>query len=93
VGISRVRGHDDADRAYAAVEKELADLRVTADENIQDVIADLRRSLRKLDGPAQRRIMMSYGARFKFLPGEPEELPEESGSGTLQESQSTTAGV
>jgi hypothetical protein len=32
-----------ADRAYAAVEKELADLRVTADENIQDVIADLRR--------------------------------------------------
>jgi hypothetical protein len=82
-----------ADRAYASVEKELAELRVTADENIQDVIADLRRSLRKLDGPAQRRIMMSYGARFKFLPGEPEELPEESGSGTLQESQSTTAGV
>jgi hypothetical protein len=65
-----------ADRAYAEVEKELAGLRLTADENIQDVIADLRRSLRKLTPPAQRRIMMSYGARFKFLPGEPEELPE-----------------
>lgn len=58
-----------ADRAYATVEKELSGLRLTADENIQDVIADLRRSLRKLTGPAQRRIMMSYGARFKFLPG------------------------
>ncbi len=69
-----------ADRAYAAVEKELSGLRLTADENIQDVIADLRRSLRKLTPPAQRRIMMSYGARFKFLPGEPEELPEEAAS-------------
>ncbi|HEX2957724.1 MAG TPA: hypothetical protein VHO70_12890, partial [Chitinispirillaceae bacterium] len=36
-----------ADRAYTAVEKELGGLRLTADENIQDVIADLRRSLRK----------------------------------------------
>lgn len=69
-----------ADRAYAAVEKELAGLRLTADENIQDVMADLRRSLRKLTPPAQRRIMMSYGARFKFLPGEPEELPPETAS-------------
>lgn len=69
-----------ADRAYAAVEKELSGLRLTADENIQDVIADLRRSLRKLTPPAQRRVMMSYGARFKFLPGEPEELPPEAAS-------------
>jgi hypothetical protein len=69
-----------ADRAYAKVESDLSGLRLTADENIQEIMADLRRSLRKLEGPAQRRIMMSYGARFKFLPGEPEELPPEPNS-------------
>lgn len=38
----------------------------------------LRFALRKLDGPSQRRIMRSYGAYFRPLPGE---TPEEGTGG------------
>ena len=34
-------------------------------------MAELRLTLRKLETPSQRRIMRSYGARFKYLQGEP----------------------
>jgi hypothetical protein len=65
-----------ADRAYGQVQNELSSLRIEADSLINDIMADLRHSLRKLEGPAQRRIMMTYGARYKFLPGEtPEDVP------------------
>lgn len=64
-----------ADRAYGQVQTELSSMRIAADDLINDIMADLRHSLRKLDGPSQRRIMMTYGAKYKFLPGEPPEDP------------------
>jgi hypothetical protein len=66
---------------------------------INDIMADLRHSLRKLEGPAQRRIMMTYGARYKFLPGEPTEdvppVPEGSSGATGgdEKKEMQTAGV
>ncbi len=41
-----------------------------ADELIQEVIEQLRFVFRRLDGPSHRRIMRSYGAFFRMLPGE-----------------------
>jgi len=32
---------------------------------------ELRYFLRKEDAPSQRRIMRSYGATYRYLPGEP----------------------
>ena len=67
------RGYDDAQAAVAA-------LRPQADELIQETIDQLRFSLRKMDGPSQRRVMRSYGAVFRPLPGEtPEEGTEGEG--------------
>jgi hypothetical protein len=43
------------------------------DEIIEDVMAELRFNLRKMDYPSQRRIQRTYGARFRALPGEPSE--------------------
>lgn len=40
---------------------------------IEDVMAELRFNLRKMDYPSQRRIQRTYGARFRTLPGEPSE--------------------
>ena len=45
-------------------------MRKKADELIDDIMAELRFSLRKLETPSQRRIMRSYGARYKYLKGE-----------------------
>jgi hypothetical protein len=46
-------------------------MRAQADELIADIMAELRLTLRKLDQLSQRRIQRSYGARFKYLQGEP----------------------
>lgn len=43
------------------------------DAVIEDVMAELRFNLRKMDYPSQRRIQRSYGATFRALPGEPGE--------------------
>lgn len=63
-----------ADRALDDAQAALATLRTQTDVLIQDVVDELRFRLRKLDGPSQRRIMRSYGAQFRTLPGE---TPEE----------------
>lgn len=59
-----------ADRALDEAETAVAEARPKADELIDDIMADLRYHLRKLDPPSQRRIMRGYGARFISLPGE-----------------------
>jgi hypothetical protein len=59
-----------ADRSYDDAQQEVADMRAQANELIQDIIAELRMTLRKLDRPSKRRIMRSYGARFQYLKGE-----------------------
>jgi hypothetical protein len=60
-----------ADRAYDLAQAAVAALRSQADGLLEEVMADLRYRLRKLDAPSQRRIMRTYGARFRYLPGEP----------------------
>ena len=68
-----------ADRIYDEAQAEVEGLRPRAIELIDDIMADLRHSLRKLEEPSQRRIMRSYGATFKYYNGEPEdkEIQEE----------------
>jgi len=66
-----------ADRDYDVFQEELAELRKQADTLIADAMEYLRFALRKKDGPSQRRIMKTYGAKFEYLPGEPEEEPAE----------------
>ena len=69
-----------ADRGYDDAQAAVATLRPQADELIQETIDQLRFSLRKEDGPSQRRVMRSYGAVFRTLPGEtPEEGTEGQG--------------
>jgi hypothetical protein len=60
-----------ADRAYVDAQVAIAAQRPRADSLIEDVMADLRSSLRRYDEPTQRRIMRTYGATFLALPGEP----------------------
>lgn len=60
-----------AGRLYDEAQAAIAALRPRADELIAEVMADLRYTLRKQDEPGQRRVMASYGATFKSLPGEP----------------------
>ena len=60
-----------ADRNYDLAQKEVAELRQEADALIEEIMAELRFNLRKLEPASQRRIMRSYGATFKSLPGEP----------------------
>ncbi len=62
-----------ADREYDKAQEELANLRPTADQLAQEVMDELRFTLRKKDNPSQRRIMRTYGATFKYAEGEPEE--------------------
>ena len=67
------------DRAYDTAQETVAALRVTVDEMIQEIMAQLRFSLRKKDEASQRRIMRSYGAKFTYAEGEtPDEdvIPE-----------------
>ena len=60
-----------ADRAYTDAQTAIAAQRPAADDLIEDIMADLRSSLRRYDLPTQRRIMRAYGANFIPLPGEP----------------------
>ena len=60
-----------ADRAYDAAQKAVAALRPQADELIADVIAELGFMLRKEEASNRRRTMRTYGARFRYLEGEP----------------------
>ncbi len=68
----------EADRAYDRAQEGVEEMRVKADELINDVMDDLRYFLRKMDKASQRRIMRSYGVVFRYFKGEPEdEMPEE----------------
>jgi len=49
----------------------LISVRPQADTVIREVMDELRFNLRHMDAPSQRRIMRTYGATFKYLPGEP----------------------
>lgn len=66
-----------ADRAYDEAQEAVVALRPQADKLIEDVMAELRFNLRKKDPPSQRRIMRTYGARFRYLEGEPVDLDDE----------------
>ncbi len=59
-----------ADRGYDNAQQGISDMRGKADELIGDIMAELRLTLRKMDSSSQRRIMRSYGAKFKYLKGE-----------------------
>lgn len=79
----------DADREYDLALAAADALVPEVDEVIEDVMAELRFNLRKLDFPSQRRIQRSYGASFRTLPGEPSEGDQlqtiGTGNGTLVE--------
>jgi len=60
-----------ADRTYDAAQQAVAALRPKADELISEIMDELRFKLRRRDASGQRRVMRSYGANFKYLPGEP----------------------
>jgi len=60
-----------ADRVYDQAQETVAALRLQADELLAEVMEQLRYNLRKRDAPSQRRIMRTYGARFRYLVGEP----------------------
>jgi hypothetical protein len=65
-----------ADREYDEAQERVAALRPRADELIAEVMAELRFTLRKKDAPSQRRTMRRYGARFKYLRGEPRDADD-----------------
>ncbi len=60
-----------ADRAYDQAQEAVEALRSPADALIAEVVDQLRFNLRKKDAPSQRRVMRTYGARFRYLSGEP----------------------
>jgi hypothetical protein len=64
------------DRRYDQAQEDIAALRPEADTLIQDIVEQLRFSLRKKDEPSQRRIMRSYGARFTYASGETPDADE-----------------
>jgi len=43
---------------------------------VDDVMAELRFHLRKLEASSQRRVMRTYGARYDYLKGEPADADE-----------------
>ncbi len=54
-----------ADRAVDEAEEALATLRAQADELIRDITADLNYTLRREEEASRRRIMRSYGVKFR----------------------------
>jgi hypothetical protein len=68
---------DTADRSYDEAQEKLADLRVQADQAIEDILAELRFTLRRKDAPSQRRVMRSYGASYTYLEGEPLDVDDQ----------------
>lgn len=83
----------DADREYDLAQAAAQDLVPGVDVVIEDVMAELRFNLRRMDYPSQRRIQRSYGATFRALPGEPSEGDQTqtigTGNGTALEFNST----
>ena len=61
---------DASDRVYDKAQAMVADLRVNVSKMIDDVMAELRFTLRDEDRASQRRIMRTYGATFAYLEGE-----------------------
>ena len=59
-----------SDRAYDQAQEAVATLRAEADALIQEIMEQLRFTLRKKDEASQRRIMRSYGAKFTYANGE-----------------------
>ncbi len=49
------------------------ELREQADDLIDDIAAELRFNLRKKDPASRRRIMRTYGVKYRYLKGEPVE--------------------
>ncbi len=60
-----------ADRAYTTAQTAIAAKRAEADTHINDIMADLESSLRRIEPSTRRQILRSYGATFVPLPGEP----------------------
>ncbi len=62
-----------ADRAYDKAQEDAEDLREQADDLIDDIASELRFNLRKKDPASRRRIMRTYGVKYRYLKGEPVE--------------------
>ena len=62
-----------ADRAYDEAQEAAENLREHADDLIDDIAAELRFNLRKKDPASRRRIMRTYGVKYRYLKGEPVE--------------------
>ncbi len=62
---------DAADRIFDQAQAAVAGLRGEIDQMIDDVMSELRFTLRREDKPSQRRIMRTYGAKYAYLEGEP----------------------
>ena len=73
---SELNDVSEADRLYDAACAEIADDRGKADDLIDQVLAELSLTLRTLDPASQRRIKRTYGARYRYLTGEPVEEGE-----------------
>lgn len=59
-----------ADRAYDVAQANLAAFRAPADALIQEVRDVVLFATRHMDAPSQRRILRTYGARYRYLPDE-----------------------
>jgi len=68
-----------ADRNYDIAQEKIEKLRPQAKQIITDIMAELRFNLRKKDKASRRRIMRSYGVRFKYQSSEAatSDIPEE----------------
>ena len=62
-----------ADRDYDEAQAAAAADGVTADGFVDDVRAEVAHNTRHMDAPSQRRILRTYGLKFSFLEGEPQD--------------------
>ena len=65
-----------ADRTYDKAQATLATFRPKADELIMEVRDVILFATRRMDAPSQRRILRTYGARYRYLPGEPVDMDD-----------------
>lgn len=65
-----------ADRKYDQAQDIVSGLRSGADELVDEVVAELKFNLRKMDDPSRRRIMRTYGVQYRYLKGEPQDTDE-----------------
>ena len=59
-----------ADRSYDQAQETLATFRDTADEHIRELRDLVVFGTRKKESSSQRRVLRSYGAKYRYLPGE-----------------------